>query len=188
MPVILDAGVGTASDAALAMEAGCDARAAGQRDLARGRPGRDGARHAQGGRGGLRGGARPGRIPRRLYAQASSPEEGLAELEPPVSTELERGALDELAARWRAAWQGAGFESCCTPDVSYEDPVAVDPLRRVDALDRHAAALRARVPRPARRGHRAAARRAASTCASRGARSAPTAATSARCCRRPTAS
>jgi hypothetical protein len=63
-----------------------------------------------------------------------------------VSVELERGALDELAERWRAAWKGAGFEGCCTPDVSYEDPVAVDPLRRVEALDRHAAALRAAFP------------------------------------------
>jgi hypothetical protein len=63
-----------------------------------------------------------------------------------VSLELERGGLDELAARWRAGWEGAGFESCCTPDVSYEDPVAVDPLRRVDALDRHATALRAAFP------------------------------------------
>jgi steroid delta-isomerase-like uncharacterized protein len=63
-----------------------------------------------------------------------------------VSVELERGALDELAARWRDAWQGAGFEGCCTPDVSYEDPVAVDPLRRVDALDRYAMQLRMAFP------------------------------------------
>jgi SnoaL-like polyketide cyclase len=63
-----------------------------------------------------------------------------------VSVELERGALDGLADRWRSAWQGSGFEGCCTPDVSYEDPVVVDPLRRVDALDRHAAALRAGFP------------------------------------------
>jgi steroid delta-isomerase-like uncharacterized protein len=63
-----------------------------------------------------------------------------------VRVELERGALDELAARWRAGWHGAGFESCCTPDVSYEDPVAVDPLRRVEALDRHAASLRTAFP------------------------------------------
>jgi steroid delta-isomerase-like uncharacterized protein len=63
-----------------------------------------------------------------------------------VSVELERGALDELAAQWRAGWQGAGFEGCCTPDVSYEDPVAVDPLRGVEALDRHAATLRAAFP------------------------------------------
>ena len=63
-----------------------------------------------------------------------------------MSTELERGALDELAVQWRGAWQGAGFESCCTPDVSYEDPVVIDPLRRVDALDRHAAQLRGAFP------------------------------------------
>jgi SnoaL-like polyketide cyclase len=63
-----------------------------------------------------------------------------------VSTELERGALDELADRWRGGWQGAGFASCCTPDVSYEDPVAVDPLRRVESLDRHAAILRGAFP------------------------------------------
>jgi hypothetical protein len=58
-----------------------------------------------------------------------------------VSTELERGDLDGLAALWRAGWRGKGFEGCCTPDVSYEDPVAVEPLRGVEALDRHAVAL-----------------------------------------------
>jgi hypothetical protein len=63
-----------------------------------------------------------------------------------VSFELERGALDSLADSWRAGWKGKGFEPCCTPDVSYEDPVAVDPLRGVDALDRHAAALRGAFP------------------------------------------
>jgi SnoaL-like polyketide cyclase len=63
-----------------------------------------------------------------------------------VSAELERSELDELAARWRAGWQGAGFESCCTPDVAYEDPVAVNPLRGVEALDLHAAALRGAFP------------------------------------------
>jgi predicted ester cyclase len=63
-----------------------------------------------------------------------------------VSVELERGELDQLALRWRAGWHGAGFEACCTPDVSYEDPVAVDPLRGVEALDRHASVLRAAFP------------------------------------------
>jgi hypothetical protein len=63
-----------------------------------------------------------------------------------VSRDLERGALDELADRWRSGWQGAGFEPCCTPDVSYEDPVAVLPLRGVEALDRHAAQLRGAFP------------------------------------------
>jgi len=63
-----------------------------------------------------------------------------------VSTELERGEADALAERWRAAWQGQGFESCCTPDVTYEDPVAVDLLSGVEALDRHAAGLRGAFP------------------------------------------
>jgi hypothetical protein len=59
-----------------------------------------------------------------------------------VSVELERGELDALADRWREGWQGKGFERCCTPDVSYEDPVVVVPVRGVDALDGHALALR----------------------------------------------
>jgi SnoaL-like polyketide cyclase len=63
-----------------------------------------------------------------------------------VSVELERGQVDGLADRWRAGWQGAGFEGCCTPDVSYEDPVAAHPLRGVEALDGHAMALRAAFP------------------------------------------
>jgi thiazole synthase len=81
VPVILDAGVGTASDAALAMEAGCDAvllasaisRAADPVAMARAmRKAIEAGYEA----------SRAGRIPRRLYARASSPEEGLAELEP----------------------------------------------------------------------------------------------------------
>jgi hypothetical protein len=63
-----------------------------------------------------------------------------------VSVELERGELDALAERWRAGWQGGGFHGCCTPDVAYEDPVATDPLRGVDALDGHAQALRGAFP------------------------------------------
>jgi SnoaL-like polyketide cyclase len=58
-----------------------------------------------------------------------------------VNTELERGALDLLAEQWRGGWRGQGFEVCCTPDVAYEDPIAVEPLRGVDALDRHAVTL-----------------------------------------------
>jgi thiazole synthase len=78
VPVVLDAGIGTASDAALAMELGCDAvmaasaisRAQDPVRMARA------MRHAvEAGR--LARGA--GRIPRRLYATASTPEEGLAE-------------------------------------------------------------------------------------------------------------
>ena len=80
VPVILDAGVGTASDAALAMEAGCDAvllasaisRAADPVAMAPAmRKAIEAGYEAR----------QAGRIPRRLYAQASSPEEGMAELE-----------------------------------------------------------------------------------------------------------
>jgi thiazole synthase len=78
VPVIVDAGVGTASDAALALELGCDAvlcasavsRAEDPVTMARAiRLGVEAGRLAH----------RAGRIPRRLYAQASTPEEGVAE-------------------------------------------------------------------------------------------------------------
>ena len=39
-------------------------------------------------------------------------------------SELARGPLDELAARWYRGWAEGGFAACCTPDVSYEDPTA----------------------------------------------------------------
>ena len=57
-------------------------------------------------------------------------------------------ALEELAGRWRAAWQGpaGGFEHCCTPDVAYEDPIALVPLEGLEALERHAEALRSAFP------------------------------------------
>ena len=65
-----------------------------------------------------------------------------------TDSELESGAaaLDALSDRWRFAWTGGGFERCCTPDVSYEDPVATRPLAGVQALDEHAAGLRAAFP------------------------------------------
>ncbi len=77
VPVVLDAGVGTASDAALAMELGCDAvMVASAVSRAQDPVAMAGAmRHAvQAGR--LARGA--GRIPRRTYATASSPVEGIA--------------------------------------------------------------------------------------------------------------
>jgi thiazole synthase len=78
VPVILDAGIGTTSDAAVAMELGYDAvlcataisRAEDPVAMARAiRLGVEGGRLAY----------RAGRIPRRLYAQASTPEEGVAQ-------------------------------------------------------------------------------------------------------------
>ncbi|MGW0436184.1 thiazole synthase [Micromonospora sp. NPDC003197] len=79
VPVILDAGIGTASDAALAMELGCDAvllasavtRAADPAQMAT-------AMRLAVEAGRLAAGA--GRIPRRFHALASTPDEGRPEL------------------------------------------------------------------------------------------------------------
>jgi thiazole synthase len=79
VPVVLDAGVGTASDAALAMELGCDAVMAASA-IARAQ---DPVRMASAMRHAVEAGylaRRSGRIPRRLYATASTPNEGLPEL------------------------------------------------------------------------------------------------------------
>jgi thiazole synthase len=78
VPVIVDAGVGTASDAAVAMELGCDAvlmntAIAGAKDP---------ILMAEAMRQGVEAGRKAflaGRIPRKLYATASSPLEGLIE-------------------------------------------------------------------------------------------------------------
>ena len=78
VPVVLDAGIGTASDAAFAMELGCDAvliasaitRAADPRQMAGAMRLAVAAGHAARG---------AGRIPRRWHAQASSPVDGRPE-------------------------------------------------------------------------------------------------------------
>jgi thiazole synthase len=78
VPVVLDAGIGTASDAALAMELGCDAVMAASAIARAEDPVRmAGAMRAavEGGR--LAHGA--GRIPRRTYATPSTPTHGRAE-------------------------------------------------------------------------------------------------------------
>jgi thiazole synthase len=78
LPVILDAGVGTASDAALAMELGCDAVLCASA-ISRAE---DPVAMATAIRAGVEAGwlARSaGRIPRRLYAEASTPDAGRAE-------------------------------------------------------------------------------------------------------------
>jgi thiazole synthase len=78
VPVVLDAGIGTASDAALAMELGCDAVMAASA-IARAQ---DPVRMARALRAAVQAGwlaARAGRIPRRTYATASTPDAGLAD-------------------------------------------------------------------------------------------------------------
>jgi len=78
VPVVLDAGIGTASDAALAMELGCDAVMAAsaisraQDPVAMARAMRDAVQAGFLARA-------AGRIPRRLYATASSSDVGLAD-------------------------------------------------------------------------------------------------------------
>ncbi len=81
VPVVLDAGVGTASDAALAMELGCDAVLCASA-ISRAR---DPVAMARAIRLAVQAGRlarRAGRIPRRRYALASTPEEGIAEFSP----------------------------------------------------------------------------------------------------------
>jgi thiazole synthase len=79
VPVILDAGIGTASDAAIAMELGCDgillasAISRAEDPVAMARAMRLAVEAGALARAG-------GRIPRRLYAEASSPLEGVPEL------------------------------------------------------------------------------------------------------------
>ena len=76
VPVILDAGIGTASDSALAMELGCDAvMAASAISRAQDPVAMARAMRAAVEAGFLARGA--GRIPRRLYATASTPDAGL---------------------------------------------------------------------------------------------------------------
>jgi thiazole synthase len=78
VPVVLDAGIGTASDAALAMELGCDAVLIASAITRADDPARMAAamRHAvEAGR--LAFGA--GRIPRRFHAVASTSDDGLAQ-------------------------------------------------------------------------------------------------------------
>ena len=79
VPVILDAGVGTASDAALAMELGCDAVLLASAVTRA----RDPERMAAAMRLAVEAGrlaSRAGRIPRRWYAEASTPFAGLPQL------------------------------------------------------------------------------------------------------------
>ncbi|MBC9712251.1 thiazole synthase [Streptomyces sp. TRM66268-LWL] len=81
VPVILDAGAGTASDAALAMELGCSAVMLASAVTRAQEP----VLMAEAMRHGVEAGRlayRAGRIPRRHFAEASSPMEGRARLDP----------------------------------------------------------------------------------------------------------
>ena len=80
VPIVLDAGIGTASDAALAMELGCAAVLAASAITRAEKP----AAMAEAIRKAVEAGrlaARAGRIPRRLYAEASTTFEDMPDLE-----------------------------------------------------------------------------------------------------------
>jgi thiazole synthase len=84
VPVILDAGIGTASDAATAMELGCD----GVMVASAVTRAREPALMAEAMRKAVEAGRlafRAGRIPRRLYAEASTSFEGLPDLDGPAA-------------------------------------------------------------------------------------------------------
>jgi thiazole synthase len=84
VPVVLDAGVGTASDASLAMELGCDAVLCASA-ISRAH---DPSAMARAIRLAVEAGVlarAAGRIPRRRYAEASTPEQGIPEFDRPVS-------------------------------------------------------------------------------------------------------
>jgi thiazole synthase len=81
VPVICDAGVGTASDAAIAMELGCDGVLLAS-SIARAR---DSAKMAYAMRAAVEAGRlayEAGRMPRKLHAEASTPAAGTAEFTP----------------------------------------------------------------------------------------------------------
>ena len=77
VPILVDAGVGTASDAAVAMELGCDGVLMNTAIA----EARDPVRMARAMKLGIEAGREAflaGRMPRRRFASASSPEEGIS--------------------------------------------------------------------------------------------------------------
>ena len=187
VPVILDAGIGTASDAALAMEVGCDgvllASAISRAE--------DPAAMARAMRKAVEAGyeAAPGRAHPATAASRRPPRRGgVAELAP-VSGELARRADSTSSAeRWRAAWAGdGGFAAAARPTWPTRTRsrwircAGIDAPRRPRATHPRAfpdLKIEATAPPLWRGDHACVPWRL----------TAPTAATSARCCRPPTAS
>jgi SnoaL-like polyketide cyclase len=62
-----------------------------------------------------------------------------------VSSEIELS--DELTTAWLLAWVGKRpFSESSAHDVQYEDPLAHEPLRGIDALETYAANVREALP------------------------------------------
>ena len=102
-----------------------------------------------------------GRIPRRRYAEASSPMHGLPDLAAPTPRRMSAD-VDAIVDRFQDAWTGrnrAAFAKACTIDVHYEDPLCDHPLEGLDAHRRPRGPAVARVPDARDRAHRRAAER-----------------------------
>ena len=57
--------------------------------------------------------------------------------------------VETLASQWREAWADGrrqAFARCCSAAVTYEDPVAREPLEGLDALVEHADTLHRALP------------------------------------------
>jgi thiazole synthase len=114
VPVILDAGVGTASDAATAMELGCD----GVLLASAVTRAREPVLMAEAMRRAVEAGRlafRAGRIPRRLYAEASSSPEGIADLADPSEPGTSRSGTSRSGTS-RSGVPGAGVPGAGAPE------------------------------------------------------------------------
>jgi steroid delta-isomerase-like uncharacterized protein len=59
------------------------------------------------------------------------------------------GSAGWLAERWRAAWVAGtpeAFGECCSVEIFYEDPLAIEPREGLGELAEHAARLRTALP------------------------------------------
>lgn len=55
--------------------------------------------------------------------------------------------IDRLAESWTAAWTTTGgFAACCSAELTYEDPIAAQPLSGLVELEAHATRLRDAFP------------------------------------------
>ena len=152
VPVILDAGVGTASDAAFAIELGCDAvlcASAISRAHDPGRwPRRSASRSRRAGSRAAPAGSPAGAMPRlrrptRGCRCSTAPHSDRSRPHPLIVT------VDEIIDGWEAAWSGrdaAAFEEVCDHRVHYEDPLTAEPLEGLDLLQNHASRLWAAFP------------------------------------------
>ncbi len=140
VPVVLDAGVGTASDAALAMELGCDAVMSASA-IARAH---DPVAMAQAIRAAVEAGwlaaaRRPDPAPAvRGGVDARGGRAGVRHV-----------TVDELFDGWQAAWSGKdpeAFEPLCSAAIHYEDPLCDEPIEGIDRLVAHAERLWAGFP------------------------------------------